>query len=128
MFSLYRFYAMLPSTHETNWLNNNFNCCYNSTGFKNHSQYLQVFDSGTVIAPGRKKKLWETYKGKLKSVAQHQVTYYSTFDDRAIRGKLKSIGPHNYTWYTSMDRQGYGGGLKSGNQYLLLEGVTFTIW
>lgn len=70
----------------------------------------------------------EAFRGKLKSVAHHQVTYYSTFDDKAIRGKLKSIGPHNYAWYTSMDRQGYAGGLKSGNQYLLLEGITFTIW
>src|SRR6185503_6455781 len=70
----------------------------------------------------------EAYRGKLRSVASHQVTYYSTFDDKAIRGKLKSIGMNNYTWYTSMDRQGYQGGLKSGNQYLLLEGVTFIIW
>jgi len=61
----------------------------------------------------------------MKSIGRNQITYYSTFDDKAIRGKLKSIGPATFAWYTSLDRYG---GLKSGRQYQVIEGVTYIIW
>ncbi len=53
-------------------------------------------------------------KGKFKTIAGTGLSYYSSFDDKAIKGRIKNIGSENFTYYTSFDRKGYQGAQKSG--------------
>jgi hypothetical protein len=65
----------------------------------------------------------EALRGKLKSVGNTQLNYYSSFDDKAFRGKLKSIDGYQYTYYSSYER--YSGSVKTGASTQFVNSIRF---
>ena len=69
----------------------------------------------------------ESLKGKLKSVGNTPLTYYSSYDDVLIRGRIKSIDRSTYTYYSSFEKPEYRGSLKTGSQTVIVNGIKYTI-
>lgn len=52
-------------------------------------------------------------QGKVKSIGNFVITYYESYEDEAYRGYVKSIGSHAITWHRSFDGEMLRGKLKS---------------
>ena len=66
-------------------------------------------------------------KGKVKSIGNAGLTYYSSMDDKAFAGKIKSFNGTSFMYYSSVDQPSFRGALKSGNQFQMVNGVAFKI-
>ena len=66
-------------------------------------------------------------RGRLKSIGDLPVKYYSSFDDRYLKGKLKSIGSVVFEYYSSLDPIEFRGLLKSGAYRPNIGGVTYIL-
>lgn len=54
--------------------------------------------------------------GKLKSIGTTTITYYGSFENKALVGKIKSIGNMQFDYFNEFENEGLRGKLRSAGQ------------
>lgn len=54
-----------------------------------------------------------SYRGKLKFIGRHYITWYASYESKSLQGKLKSIGNVPITYYESYEDEAYRGYVRS---------------